>query len=137
MQYLDLTEEHRGGDHDIHLLTNLQGVGDLQVSAFQQASDVIVQKSMREGFGLVVTEGMWKRKPVVGGDVGGIRLQITDGETGFLVDSVASCADRVSELLGDQDLRARMGVAAAERVRQRFLSLRELEDYLRLMARVT
>jgi trehalose synthase len=137
MRYLDLTEEHRAGDHDIFLLTNLQGVGDLQIGAFQQASDVVVQKSTREGFGLVVAEGMWKRKPVVGGDVGGIRLQITDGETGFLVDSVSGCADRITELLGDPELRERMGHAAAERVRQRFLSLRELEDYLRLMVRVT
>jgi trehalose synthase len=137
MRYLDLTEEHRGGDHDIHLLTNLQGVGDLQVSVFQQASAAIVQKSTREGFGLVVTEGMWKHKPVVGGDVGGIRLQIVDGETGFLVDSVGSCAERLVTLLRDGGLRTRMGEAGHERARERFLSLREIEDYLRLMARVS
>jgi len=137
MQYLDLTEEHRAGDPDVHLLTNLQGVGDLQVSAFQQASDVVVQKSTREGFGLVVAEGMWKRKPVVGGSVGGIRLQIEDGESGYLVHDVETCAARIAELLRDPALRARMGEAARERVRERFLSLREIEDYLRLMSRVT
>jgi len=137
MRYLDLTEEHRAGDPDIHLLTNLQGVGDLQISAFQEASQVIVQKSTREGFGLVVTEGMWKQKPVVGGNVGGIRLQIVDGETGFLVDSVESCADRVGELLRDPELRARMGQSGHQRVRERFLSLREVEDYLRVMTAVT
>ena len=137
MQYLDLTEDHRAGDPDIHLLTNLQGVGDLEVGAFQQASDVVVQKSTREGFGLVVAEGMWKRKPVVGGNVGGIRLQLVDGENGFLVDDVESCAARICDLLRDPALRERMGAAARDRVHERFLSLREVEDYLRLAVRVT
>ena len=80
---------------------------------------------------------MWKQKPVVGGNVGGIRLQIVDGETGFLVDSVESCADRIGELLRDPELRARMGRNGHERVRERFLSLREVEDYLRVMTAVT
>ena len=71
IRYLDLTTEHAAGEPDIHLLTNLSGVGDSAVNAFQRASNVIVQKSLREGFGLVVAEGMWKWKPVVGGDVGG------------------------------------------------------------------
>jgi trehalose synthase len=137
MRYLDLTEDHRAGDPDIHLLTNLDGVGNLEVNAFQRASDVVVQKSTREGFGLVVAEGMWKDKPVVGGDVGGIRLQIADGVTGFLVDSVEGCASRVADLLRDPGLRHRMGAAGRELVRERFLSLREVEDYLRLMTRVT
>ena len=137
MRYLDLTEDHRAGDPDIHLLTNLDGVGNLEVNAFQRASDVVVQKSTREGFGLVVAEGMWKDKPVVGGDVGGIRLQIRDGVTGFLVDSVEGCASRVADLLRDPGLRDRMGAAGRELVRERFLSLREVEDYLRLMTRVT
>jgi trehalose synthase len=137
LQYLDLTEEHRAGDTDICLLTDLHGVGDLQVSSFQQASDVIVQKSKREGFGLVVAEGMWKEKPIVGGNVGGIRLQIGEGETGHLVDSVESCATRIVELLRDPDRRRQMGAAGRERVRENFLSLREVEDYLRLMTRVT
>ncbi len=137
MAYLDLTEEHRAGDPDIHLFTNLQGVGDLQVSVFQQAAEVVVQKSTREGFGLVVSEAMWKGKPVVGGNVGGIRLQISDGENGFLVDDVGSAAERIVRLLHDPDLRERMGAAARERVRDGFLSLRELEDYLRLAVRLT
>lgn len=132
LAYLDRTEEHRAGDPDIHLLTNLQGVGDLEINAFQQAASVIVQKSLREGFGLVVAEGMWKRKPVVGGNVGGIRLQIEDGVTGFLVEDVEGCARRTAQLLADPDLRERMGEAGRERVRRRFLSLRELEEHLRL-----
>ncbi len=134
LRYLELTEEHRAGDPDIHLLTNLQGVGDLEINALQQASWVIVQKSLREGFGLVVAEGMWKRKPVVGGNVGGIRLQILDGVTGYLVEDVEGCARRVVELLMDPALRERMGRAGHERVRERFLSLREVEDHLRLIA---
>jgi trehalose synthase len=137
MAYLDLTEEHRAGDPDIHLFTNLQGVGDLEVSVFQQAAEVVVQKSTREGFGLVVSEAMWKGKPVIGGNVGGIRLQISDGENGFLVDDAGSAAARIAELLHDPGLRERMGDAARERVRERFLSLRELEDYLRLAVRLT
>lgn len=133
MEFLELTDEHREGDPDIHLLTDLQNVGNLEINVFQRASDIVVQKSTREGFGLVVAEGMWKGKPVIGGNAGGIRLQIDDGETGFLVDSVDACAERMVELLDDPDLRDRIGRAGRERVRERFLSLREVEDYLRLM----
>ncbi|MGQ0669277.1 MAG: glycosyltransferase [Actinomycetota bacterium] len=134
MQYLNLTDAHRDGDPDIHLLTNLQEVGNLEVNAFQRASAAVVQKSLREGFGLVVSEGMWKERPVIGGDVGGIRLQIEDGVSGFLVDSPETCAERIVELLDDPVLGARLGRAGRERVRERFLTWRELEDYLRLMA---
>ncbi|MGZ4136865.1 MAG: glycosyltransferase [Actinomycetota bacterium] len=134
--YLELTASHADDDPDVHLLTNLDGIGDLEVNAFQRASDVVVQKSIREGFGLVVAEGMWKAKAVVGGNVGGIRLQIEDGRSGFLVDSVEECAERTTLLLRDHDLRERLGEEARERVRERFLTLREVEDYLRLMARV-
>lgn len=133
MRYLELAAEHAGGDPDVHILTNLDGVGDLEVNGLQRRSDVIVQKSIREGFGLVVAEGMWKGKPVVGGDVGGIRLQIEEGVTGHLVDSVPACATRIVELLGDADRRRVMGEAGRERVRRRFLSLREIEDILRLI----
>jgi trehalose synthase len=136
MRYLDLTTEHAAGDPDIHLLTNLDGVGDTAVNAFQRASDVVVQKSLREGFGLVVAEGMWKGKPVIGGDVGGIRLQIEEGVTGRLVDGVGPCAERVIELLSDPELARSMGEAGRERVRERFLCLRELEETLRLYRRV-
>ena len=137
IRYLDLTTEHAAGDPDIHLLTNLSGVGDSAVNAFQRASDVIVQKSLREGFGLVVAEGMWKWKPVVGGDVGGIRLQIEDGVTGYLVDGIGRCAERVTELLRHPEKRKEMGEAGRGRVRERFLCLREIEDTLRLISRLT
>jgi trehalose synthase len=133
-EFLEATRRHAGDDPDVHLLTNLDQVGSLEVNAFQRSSSVILQKSIREGFGLTVSEGMWKQKPVIGGNVGGIRLQIEDGSSGFLVDSVEQCAQRMVELLGDGDLSRGMGRAAAERVRENFLSLREVEDYCRLMA---
>jgi trehalose synthase len=136
IQYLDLTEEHRDSDPDIHLFTNLQNVGNIEINAFQRASAVVIQKSTREGFGLVVSEGMWKGRPVIGGNVGGIRLQIEDGVNGFLVGSVDECAERMVRLLEDEELRSRMGRAAHERVRERFLSTRELEDYCGLLSEV-
>jgi trehalose synthase len=131
--YLQATQDHREDDPDIHLLTNFQEVGNLEVNAFQRASTVVLQKSIREGFGLTVSEAMWKGRPVIGGDVGGIRLQIEDGRSGFLVGSVEDCAERILQLLGDEELRTSMGREAAERVRERFLSLRQLADYLELM----
>jgi trehalose synthase len=131
--YLELAEEHRAEDGDLHILTNLQDVGPVAVNAFQRGSTVVVQKSIREGFGLTVTEAMWKERAVIGGNVGGIRLQIENGTSGFLVDSVEDCAARLVETLRDSDLRARMGRAARERVRERFLAVRELTDYLELL----
>lgn len=137
MRYLELTNEHAAGDPDIHLLTDLDGVGDESVNAVQRLADVVVQKSLREGFGLVVAEAMWKGKPVVGGDVGGIRLQIRDGENGYLVDGTLACAEAISRLLREPDLRERMGAEGRRIVRRRFLSTRELEDHLRLIASLT
>lgn len=123
-----------GDDPDIHLYGDadipLESV-DLVVSAFQTASDVVLQKSVREGFGLTVTEAMWKGQPVIGGNVGGIRLQISDGKNGFLVDNVPQCAERILRLLQQPELRASMGEAARNSVRQRFLLPRFLRDYLK------
>jgi trehalose synthase len=132
--FLELAQEHRQDDPDIHILTNVQDVGPVAVNAFQRASDIVVQKSIREGFGLTVSEAMWKQRPVIGGDVGGIRIQIEEGVTGFLVDSEEACARRMVDLLRDPDLRERMGRTGLERVRQRFLTVRELTDYLTLLA---
>jgi trehalose synthase len=136
MRYLELTNEHAGGDPDIHLLTNLDGVGDESVNAVQRLADVVVQKSLREGFGLVVAEAMWKGKPVVGGNVGGIRLQIEDGVTGYLVDNTLACAEAIIRLLEEPNLGERMGEAARSVVRDRFLTTRELEDHLQLLGRL-
>jgi trehalose synthase len=132
--YLDKTIRHAGEDFDVHILHNFHGVGGLEVGAFQTVSDVVVQKSTREGFGLVVTEPMWKGKPVVGGNVGGIPLQVIDGETGFLVDSVEACGEKMLYLLEHPEESARMGAAAREHVRRNFLTTRHLADYLRLFA---
>ena len=132
--YLELTDRHRQGDPDIFLLSNLQEVGNLEVNAFQRASTIVVQKSLREGFGLVVSEGMWKEKPLIGGNVGGIRLQIEDGVSGFLVDSVEQCGERVVQLLADNELRDKMGKVGRESVRDRFLCVREVDDHLRMLA---
>jgi trehalose synthase len=131
--YYDRTIRHAGNDFDIHILHNFHGVGNVEVNAFQSISDVVVQKSTREGFGLVVTEPMWKGRPVIGGNVGGIPLQVIDGQTGFLVNNILECAQRMYELLKDPALADEMGVRAREHVRKNFLSTRHLHDYLRLM----
>ena len=130
--FLDKTERHAGEDNDIFILHNYRGVGSYEVGCFQAVSDVILQKSIREGFGLVVTEALWKGKPVVGGNVGGIPLQILDGKTGFLVDTVEDCAARTLQLLQNPKLRTKMGEEGREHVKQNFLITRHLKDYLRL-----
>lgn len=135
--FLDRTIRHAGEDFDIHILHNFHGVGPVEVGAFQMVSDVVVQKSIREGFGLVVAEALWKGKPVVGGNAGGIPLQVLDGRTGFLVDSVEECADRVLYLLRHPEESARMGAAGREHVRRNFLITRHLRDYLTLFHRLT
>ena len=122
------------GDDDIHILTNMIGVGDMEVSAFQTSADVMVQKSIREGFGLGVSETMWKATPVVANRSGGIPLQMEGDVGGFLVDSTEECADRVLFLLRNRDEARARGQAGRERVRQRFLITRLLTDELNLMA---
>lgn len=132
-QVYDATEAHRDGDEDIHLYTDPRRVGDTEVNAFQTGSDVVMQKSLREGFGLTVSEAMWKGTPVIGGNTGGIRAQIEDGRNGFVVDNVEEAAGRLLQLLGDPQLRETMGRAAKQTVRERFLMPRLLLDYLRTM----
>ena len=125
--------DHAAGDPDIHLYfdpSEMPVSVDEVVNAVQMASKVLIQKSTREGFGLTVTEGMWKGKPVIGGDAGGIRVQINNGVSGFLVSSPDECAQRLVELLQDEALSARIGVAAKESVRQLFLLPRLALDYL-------
>lgn len=109
----------------------------LLVNALQREAAVILQKSIREGFGMTVTEAMWKGAAVVGGNVGGIRKQIIDGENGFLVNSVDEAADRIVRLLKDEALRARLGKRARESVRERYLLSHLLEDWIDTIADVT
>jgi trehalose synthase len=104
------------------------------VNALQRYSAVVLQKSIREGFGLTVTEAMWKGAAVIGGNVGGIRRQIEDGKNGFLVETVDQAAERIVQLLTDRDLRKRIGSQARETVGQHFLMSRLLEDWLDLLA---
>jgi len=130
--YFNATVSHADGDPDIHILNNLNNVGAIEVNAFQSHCDVVIQKSTREGFGLTVTEAIWKGRPLIGGDVGGIPLQVSDGETGFLVSSVEECAWRALEILQDPGLGRRLGLAGKERVRKQFLMPRLLRDWLDL-----
>ena len=102
------------------------------VNALQRRAAVVLQKSIREGFGLTVSEAMWKGTPVIGGNVGGIRYQIEDGVSGFLVDTVEEAADRIVRLLKDGELRDHMGKQARETVREQFLLTRYLEQYIDL-----
>ena len=134
--YYDKTVRRAGEDFDIHILHNFHGVGNPQVNAFQTAADVVIQKSTREGFGLVVTEALWKGKPVIGGNVGGIPMQVLDGQTGFLVDTPQACGEKALYLLQHAQAANAMGQAAKEHVRKHFLTTRHLVDYLKLFNRL-
>jgi len=130
--WYEKTVRRAGEDFDIHILSNLNGVGNLEVNAFQRTAQVVIQKSVREGFGLVISEALWKQRPVVAGRVGGIPLQLIDGETGFLVSTTEECAERVADLMREPALANRMGATGREFVREHFLITRYLRDYLRI-----
>jgi trehalose synthase len=134
--YYERTARHAGEDYDIHLLTDIMGVRDLEVNAFQRASDVALLKSIREGFGMTVTEALWKEVPVVGGNVGGIPLQVINGETGFLVNTVEEAAEKTLYLLKHPEEAEEMGKKGKEHVKENFLITRHLEDYLELFLRL-
>ena len=125
-------QEAAQGESDIHLLL-LPPDSHHEINALQRAADIIVQKSVREGFGLTVTEAMWKGKPVIGGAVGGIVMQLQDYYTGFLVHSPEGCAFRIRYLLHRPEMAKRMGQKAKEFVRQYFLMTRNVRDYLTMM----
>ena len=124
--------EEAHGEPDIQVLM-LPPDSHHEVNALQRASDIIVQKSVREGFGLTVTEAMWKGKPVIGGAAGGIVMQVRDYHTGFLVHSPEGCAFRIRYLLRRPELARRMGAVAKEFVRRHFLITRDVRDHLTLM----
>jgi len=132
MEYFQKTFEYAGGDDDIKILSNLNNVGAIEVNAFQSQSDICLQKSIREGFGLTVTEALWKGRPTVAGNVGGIPLQIEDGVGGFLVDSPSQCAERCLEILRDPELGKTLGRQGKEHARKHFLTPRLLRDWLQL-----
>jgi trehalose synthase len=130
--YYNRTVNAADGDPDIYILSNLNNVGSVEVNAFQVYSAALLQKSVREGFGLTVTEALWKARPIVAGRVGGIVDQIQDGETGFLVDSVEACATATRTILEDPQRARQMALRGKEFVRANFLTPRLLRDWLAL-----
>ncbi|HEV2061554.1 MAG TPA: glycosyltransferase [Solirubrobacteraceae bacterium] len=131
--YFNATIAHAGGDPDIHILNNFNNVGAIEVNAFQSHADVLIQKSTREGFGLTVSEAIWKGRPFIGGNVGGIPLQVRNGISGYLVDDVEECAERALDIVADPALGKALGRRGKEHVRKNFLMPRYLRDYLRIM----
>jgi len=129
------TVEAAGGDPDIHLLM-LPPDSHYEVNAFQRAATVVMQKSIREGFGLTVSEALWKKRPVIGGKTGGIKIQVIHGVTGFLATSPRTAAHYAVYLLREKRLREEMGAAGREHVRRNFLITHQLRRYLMAIAYV-
>jgi trehalose synthase len=134
--FYNQTVSYAAGDPDIYILSNLNNVGSVEVNAFQVHSAAVIQKSIKEGFGLTVTESLWKTRPTVAGRVGGIVAQITDGETGWLVDSATECAEACIEILGDPAEARQRALRGKEYVRRHFLTPRLLRDWLVLFNRL-
>ncbi len=130
--YFEKTLRHAGEDSSIHFLTNLVGVGAREVNAFQRASTVILQPSTREGFGLAVSEGMWKKKPVVARASGGIKIQVIDGVTGYFFKNVQDAADKVVYLIKHPEVREKLGLNAYNHVKENFLTTSHLKRYLEM-----
>ena len=134
--FYNQTVSYAAGDPDIYILSNLNNVGSVEVNAFQVHSGAVIQKSIKEGFGLTVTESLWKTRPTVAGRVGGIVTQITDGETGWLVDSSMECAEACLEILRDPAEARQRALRGKEYVRRHFLTPRLLRDWLVLFNRL-
>jgi len=133
---LEQVKQYSDGNPDIHIFSDPTQVDDLEVNAFQTGSDIVLQKSLREGFGLSVAEASWKGCPVIGGNCGGIRVQIQQGKNGYLVNSPEECAKRVVELTLDEPLRKSMGIEGRKSVRREYLMPRLLQEYLELIEEV-
>ncbi|MFO7881790.1 MAG: glycosyltransferase [Kosmotogaceae bacterium] len=123
-----------GRDYDVGVYTNFHDVGNIEVNAAQKVSDVVIQKSLREGFALTVSEALWKKTPVVGGDVGGIPLQIKDNYNGYLIKSTDEAIEATRKILSSEDLKKKLGENGKETVRKNFLITRQLVDYLKLFS---
>ncbi|MBN1662291.1 MAG: glycosyltransferase [Deltaproteobacteria bacterium] len=130
-EIFDEVMEAADNDPDIHVLL-LPPDAHRQINALQRLADIVIQKSTKEGFGLTVTEGLWKGKPVIGGDVGGIRLQVISHYTGYLVNSPEGAAHRIRYLLHHRAKMREMGKTAREFVRENFLLTRQIREYLTL-----
>ena len=125
--------EEANKDEDIFVFSNLTGVGNMEVNAFQRASDLIIQKSLKEGFGLVVAEALWKETPVIAGNTGGIPLQMPGDLSNYLVDSIEECAEKTVYLLENPAISKRLGQEGKEIIRQNFLMPRLIRDELTLI----
>jgi len=134
--FYNQTVSYAAGDPDIYILSNLNNVGSVEVNAFQVHSAAVIQKSIREGFGLTVSEALWKARPTVAGRVGGIVDQIQHGETGWLVGSATECADACLEVLADPAAARQRALRGKEFVRRSFLTPRLLRDWLVLFNRL-
>jgi trehalose synthase len=134
--FYNQTVAYAAGDPDIYILSNLNNIGAIEVNAFQVHSRAVIQKSIREGFGLTVSEALWKARPTVAGKVGGIVDQIKHGETGWLVSSSSECAQACMEVLADPERARRLALAGKEHVRRNFLTPRLLRDWLVLFNRL-
>jgi trehalose synthase len=130
--YYNKTVAYAADDSDIFILSNLNNVGSVEVNAFQVHSAAVIQKSIKEGFGLTVSEALWKARPVVAGRVGGIVVQIEDGRTGWLVSSPEECAQACIEILRDPREARERALRGKEHVRRNFLTPRLLRDWLAL-----
>ena len=130
---LDQVEEEVADDPDVFVFTNLGGVGSMEVNVFQRGCDVVIQKSLREGFGLVVSEAFWKEKPVVAGKAGGIPMQFPQGFSRYLINTPEECATALLQLLKRAGERGDFGRAAREHVRQHFLLPRLVRDELKII----
>ncbi len=135
--FYNQTVAYAGEDPDIFVLSNLNNVGSVEVNAFQVYSQAVIQKSIREGFGLTVSEGLWKARPTVAGRVGGIVTQIDDGVTGWLVDSSTDCANACLEIMADPQQARERALRGKEHVRRHFLTPRLLRDWLALFSRLS
>jgi trehalose synthase len=133
--YYDRTVSYAGDDTDIFILSNLNNVGSVEVNAFQVHSAAVIQKSVKEGFGLTVSEALWKGRPMVAGRVGGIVVQIEDGVTGWLVSSAEEAAEACLEALADPAAARERALRGKEYVRRNFLTPRLLRDWLALFNR--
>jgi trehalose synthase len=136
---MDVIREEVAGDDDMLVATNLTGIGNMEVNVFQRRSDVVVQKSIREGFGLIVSETLWKGTAMVAGNTGGIPMQMPSGTGGYLVDphDEEMMVERVVELLRNPEHRAQLGAAGREVVRENFLITRYVKDELELLVDLT
>ena len=131
--YFNSTMEYADGDPDIMILNNLNNVGAIEVNAFQSQADVVIQKSTREGFGLTVSEALWKARPFIGGDVGGIPLQVQDGSTGFLVSTRRRSAPTArSRSSASRSWASASAARARSTCGVNFLTPRLLRDWLRI-----